>query len=337
MMSRLRIGAIGLGLLGGAQVNTIARSVAAGELVAVADFDRARAQAVAADLPGDVRVMATAEELIASDGVDAVTIASSASSHLPLVLACIEQRKPVFCEKPLALTAADCEKILDAEIAAGRRFVQVGFMRRYDAAFMDLKAAVDTGDLGEVVALQYVHRAADVPDSLDSTAHTTEAVVHEVDTTRWLLDDDIVEVRVTGPGGRSGLDEWLDPQFFYFRTVRGAMIYVEVFLRAGYGYEIGCEVVGRNGIARLTNAAPVEIGLDFKTVGKREKDYTVRFADSYRRELSAWAEDVLRGVVDGPNAWDGYTAATATDACLEALRDGKTVAVQLRERPDLYR
>lgn len=336
-MSRLRIGAIGLGLLGGAQVDTIAHSVAAGELVAVADFDLARAQAVAAELPGDVRVMATAEELIASDEVDAVTIASSASSHLSLVLACIEHRKPVFCEKPLALTAADCEKILDAEVTAGRRFVQVGFMRRYDSAFMDLKAAVETGDLGEVVALQYVHRAADVPAHVDSTAHTTEAVVHEVDTTRWLLDDDIVEVRVKGPGGRSGLDEWLDPQFFYFRTARGTMIYIEVFLRAGYGYEIGCEVVGRNGIARLTNAAPLEVSLGFKTVGKREKDYTVRFADSYRRELSAWAEDVSRGVVDGPNAWDGYAAAAVTDACLEALRHGTTVDVRLRERPKLYR
>lgn len=335
-MNRIRIGAIGLGMVGSAQVKTIARSVGAGELVAVADVDQDRAQTIAESLPGDVRVFATAEELIASDEVDAVTIASNAESHLSLVLACIEHRKPVFCEKPLALTAADCELIVEAEVRAGRRFVQVGFMRRYDAAFVDLKNAVDTGDLGEVVSLQFVHRAADVPSSVGSSAHTTEAVVHEADSTRWLLDDDIVEVRVTGNGGRFGLDEWLDPQFFYFRTARGVMIYSEVFLHATYGYEIGCDVVGRSGVARLTNSPPVAVSLDFRTAGVREKDFTVRFGDAYRRELEVWAADAVQGIVSGPNAWDGYCAAAVTDACLESLRSGTPVQVQTRTRPPLY-
>ena len=198
-----------------------------------------RAQTIAESLPGDVRVFKTSEELIAWDEIDAVTIASSADSHLSLVLACIEHRKPVICEKPLALTAAPCELILEAEVRAGRRFVQAGFMRRYDTAFVELKAAVDAGDLGEIVSLQFVHRAADVPSSAGSSAHTTEAVVHEVDSTRWLLDDDIVEVRVTGNAGQFGLDDWLDPQFFYLQTASGVMIYSEVFLHATHGYEIG--------------------------------------------------------------------------------------------------
>lgn len=324
-------------MVGSAQVATIAQSVAAGELVAVFDIDTARAQSIADGLPGNVRVMNSADELIASDEVDAVVIASSASTHLNLVLACIENRKPVFCEKPLALTGADCEQILDAEIAAGRRFVQVGFMRRFDNAFVDLKAAVGTGKLGEVVALHCVHRAADVPDSFTSTMHTTEAVVHEVDSTRWLLDDEVVEVRVVGVGGRTGVEEWLDPQFFTFRTAGGVIVDTEVFLRSGYGYEIGCDVVGRKGVARLTNDLPVAVSLDFQQSGTREKDFTVRFADSYRRELSAWAEDAVRGVVTGPNAWDGYAAAAVTDSCIESLRTGTTVAVTLRPRPALYK
>jgi myo-inositol 2-dehydrogenase/D-chiro-inositol 1-dehydrogenase len=335
-MNRLRIGVIGLGMLGSQHVATIARSVGAAELVAVFDIDDQRAASIAASLPGDVRVSQSAEDLIASAEVDAVVIASSAPSHLALVLACVENRKHVFCEKPLALSAADCEQILDAETAAGGRFVQVGFMRRYDPAYEELKASVDTGDLGEIVALHCVHRNADVPQTFTSTMHTTEAVVHEADATRWLLGDDIVEVRVAGPGGRSGVDEWLDPQFFSFRTARGAIIDVEVFLRAGYGYEIGCEVVGRRGVARLTNAAPSAVSLDFQTVGSRDKDFTVRFADAYRRELTAWAEDARRGVVNGPDAWDGYAAAAVTDSCIEALRSGAPSAVRLRARPAIY-
>ncbi|WP_349428800.1 Gfo/Idh/MocA family oxidoreductase [Microbacterium sp. LWS13-1.2] len=317
-------------------MKTFARSVGAGDLVAVSDIDVDRAQAIAETLPGDVRVFRTAEELIASDEIEAVTIASSAESHLALVLACIEHRKPVFCEKPLALTAADCQLIIDAEVRAGRRFVQVGFMRRYDAAFVELKSEVDTGNLGEIVSLQFVHRAADVPPSVTSSAHTTEAVVHEADSTRWLLNDEIVEVRVQGNAGRFGLDEWLDPQFFYFRTAAGVMIYSEVFLKATYGYEISCDVVGRSGVARLTNATPVVVSLDFHVSGVREKDFTVRFGEAYRRELEAWALDAVEGVVNGPNAWDGYCASAVTDACLESLRSGTPIQVQSRPRPALY-
>lgn len=335
-MNRIRIGAIGLGHVGAAQVETIARSVGAGDLVAVSDLDVPRARTIADALPGTVRVLETPEELIASDEVDAVTIASSADSHLSLVLACIEHRKPVFCEKPLALTAEDCEQILEAEVRAGRRFVQVGFMRRYDAAFVGLKAAVDTGDLGEVVSMRFVHRAADVPSWVTSAAHTTEAVVHEADSTHWLLDDEIVEVRVVGNGGTFGLDEWLDPQFFSFRTARGVMIFSEVFLKAAYGYEIQCDVVGRRGVGRLTNSPSVSVSLDFRESGVREADFTVRFGDAYRRELEAWALDAVEGVVNGPNAWDGYRASAVTDACLESLRTGTPVAVAYRSRPSLY-
>jgi len=51
------------------------------------------------------------------------------------VLAAIEAGKPVFCEKPLAPTTEACLRIIDAEVARGRRLVQVGFMRRYDAGY----------------------------------------------------------------------------------------------------------------------------------------------------------------------------------------------------------
>ena len=58
------------------------------------------------------------------------------------VLAAIAAGKPVFCEKPLATTQEACLRIVEAERAPGRRLVQVGFMRRYDAAYRALKAVV---------------------------------------------------------------------------------------------------------------------------------------------------------------------------------------------------
>ena len=86
---------------------------------------------------------ATGEDLIRDDAVDAVVVASWGPTHEEFVLACIAAGKPVFCEKPLATTVEACRRILDAEMAHGRRLVQVGFMRRYDAGYRAMKEAVD--------------------------------------------------------------------------------------------------------------------------------------------------------------------------------------------------
>ena len=76
--------------------------------------------------------MTTGQDLISDPGVDAIIVASWGPTHEEYVLAGIAAGKQVFCEKPLATTREACERILDAEVAAGRRLVMVGFMRRYD-------------------------------------------------------------------------------------------------------------------------------------------------------------------------------------------------------------
>ena len=63
-------------------------------------------------------------------------------------LASIAAGKPVLCEKPLAETAAECEQILRAKEAAGKRLVQTGFMRRYDRGYVELRARVASGEIG---------------------------------------------------------------------------------------------------------------------------------------------------------------------------------------------
>ena len=118
-------------MIGQDHIRRITQVLTGGAVVAVNDVDAARAGQVAAGLPGAV-VHATAADLIADAGVDAVLVASWGPAHEEQVLAAIGAGKPVFCEKPLAPTSDACLRIMDAEMAAGRRCVQVGFMRRYD-------------------------------------------------------------------------------------------------------------------------------------------------------------------------------------------------------------
>lgn len=95
------------------------------------DIDAARAEEAAA--PVGARVSPDGAALIAADDVDAVLVTSWGPTHAEHVRHAVAAGKPVFCEKPLATTAEDCLRVVEAETALGRRLVQVGFMRRYDA------------------------------------------------------------------------------------------------------------------------------------------------------------------------------------------------------------
>src|SRR5262249_58842560 len=90
---------------------------------------------------------------VAPGTIDAVLIASPDATHGALAVACIEAGKPVLCEKPLAPTAAECLKVVAAEVKAGRRLVQVGFMRRFDPSYAAMKAALADGSLGRAVMM----------------------------------------------------------------------------------------------------------------------------------------------------------------------------------------
>src|SRR6188768_3830369 len=122
-MRVLRVGVIGTGMIGQDHIRRMTTVLAGVAVTAVTDVDVDVAKQVAASLPG-ATLHATGEDLIADPAVDAVVVCSWGPTHEQYVLASIAAGKPVFCEKPLATTAAAALRIVQAEVAAGRRLVQ---------------------------------------------------------------------------------------------------------------------------------------------------------------------------------------------------------------------
>ncbi len=165
----VRVGVIGVGMIGQDHIRRVTQVLTGGSVTAVNDVDAARAGQVAAGLPGAV-THPTAQDLIADGNVDAVLVASWGPAHEEQVVAAIAAGKPVFCEKPLAPSSDACLRILDAEMAAGRRLIQVGFMRRYDAGYRAMKATLDDGGIGAPLLMHCAHRNPSVPDYGFTTA-----------------------------------------------------------------------------------------------------------------------------------------------------------------------
>jgi myo-inositol 2-dehydrogenase/D-chiro-inositol 1-dehydrogenase len=332
----VRVGVIGVGMIGEDHVRRLSRVLSGGLVVAVSDVDPARAAAVA-DRAGGARVHHTGQDLIADETVDGVVVTSWGPTHAEYVLACIAAGKPVFCEKPLATTQEDCLRVISAEVAGGRRLVQVGYMRRYDAAYRSLKAVLDGGGIGPATMFHSAHRNPSVPAHYTADMAITDTAVHDIDVARWLLGDEIAAVTVLRPRRSSrALGDLQDPMLVILETAGGVLVDVEIAVTIGYGYDIRGEVVGETGTASLAAGGDVVVRSANSHSGRVPVDWRERFGRAYDTELQEWLDSVAAGTCTGPSGWDGYAATAVADAGMEALRSGGRVPVSLAGRPDLY-
>jgi len=330
-----RVGVIGTGAIGVEHLRRIQQRMGGASVVAVSDIDGGRARDVAAGV--GARALATGGELIAAPEVEVVVVTSWGPTHEEFVLAALAAGKPVFCEKPLATTAEGCRRIVEAEVKRDRRLVQVGFMRRYDAGYRALRAVVAGGQVGVPLLVHCAHRNPAVGESYTTDMAITDTAIHELDVLRWLLDDDWTSVQVVYPRKtRHASGHLRDPQLVLLETARGVRVDLEIFVNCKYGYDIQCEVVGETGIARLPEPAGVPMRSEARRSVPILVDWKQRFIDAYDVELQAFFDGLRAGQLTGPSAWDGYAAALAADACLEAQRTGKVVPVRPGQRPGLY-
>lgn len=330
-MTDLRVGIVGVGVMGADHAERVARRTAGARLVAVSDPDIARAETVAKSL--DARVVEDPLDLIAADDVDAVILASPGFAHAEQLFACLEHRKPVLCEKPLTMDAASSLQVVEAEHKVGRPLIQVGFMRRFDPEYAALKELLDSGELGRTLVLHNVHRNKSAPVTFRSEMIVRDSMVHEVDIARWLLGDEITRITVNAPKP-SGLvgDGVLDPQLALFELANGAMADVEVFVNFQVGYEVRCEAVAERGSATIGLGSGVFTRAGGQWGGAVPADFRVRFERAYDIEVQRWVEAAARGAIDGPSAWDGYAAVAVCEAGIESLTSGRPVDVDLADR-----
>jgi myo-inositol 2-dehydrogenase/D-chiro-inositol 1-dehydrogenase len=300
----------------------------------VADVDPARACAVAEALPG-VNVAADAAALIADPAVDAVVIASHDSTHAELARAAVQAGKPVMCEKPLAPTVAECEVVIRAEAQAlagrGRELISVGFMRRFDPAYQELKLAVEAASYGTPLLLHCVSRGVSSAPGTTSEYSVTGAAIHEFDIVPWLLDSPIVEVSWHAPRSSAMVSGLKDPQLILLRTADGALTTLEVFLNAGYGYDIGCEVVCEQGTLALAPTGRILTNHAGAGSVAHPADWRPRFADAYRLQLQAWIGAIAAGRPSPlATARDGLVATVIAEAVIASMHDGgRFVAVDV--------
>ncbi|MEW1750391.1 Gfo/Idh/MocA family protein [Streptomyces angustmyceticus] len=333
----LGVAVIGTGRMGADHVRRINEVISGARVAAVVDIDADRIKRLADGITGCTPYTDPAAAMD-DPAVDAVLIASPGPAHEAALLEAFARDLPVLCEKPLTPDAASALRVLEAERALGHRRVQVGFMRRYDADYRSLKSLLEQGAYGRPLMLHNKHRNADTPPGFTNAMMINDSVVHEIDVTRWLLEDEITAVRVLRPAPTGNAPEGLsDPQLVLFETAGGQVVDTEIFVNCGFGYQVGCEAVCEHGTARIGDDHGVFSNAAGRWGGAVPPGFVERFEEAYDRQVQHWVNATRRGEVEGPSCWDGYAAAAVCEAGVRAQTTGERVPVELIERPALYR
>ena len=333
----LRIGVIGCGAIGQDHALRIHRKLSGARIVALNDINLAATYAFNDTFRLGAKVYEHYQDLVNAPDVDALLIASWGPAHAEQLLACIAAGKPVFCEKPMATSAESGLRVVEAEVKAGKKLVQVGFMRRFDAGYRALKKALDAGTIGDALMVHCDHRNPSVPEIYGGDMCITDTFVHEIDVLRWLLDDDYVTAQVVeGRKSRNSHAGLHDPVMVLLETSKGIRIDTEIFVGCRFGYDIQCQVVGEMGAANLPEPSSVALRLNGRASTAIQMDWKQRFIDAYDVELQEWIDGTQRGQVNGPTAWDGYFASATAEACVEARRSKAIVPISLAPRPAFY-
>ncbi len=328
----LRIGIIGAGIMGADHARIFAEEVPGTTLQVICDADQKRAKA-AADETGAMSVTNDPSAVINDASVDAVVIAAPDQFHAPLTLACIAAGKPVLCEKPLSQEGKECLAVLAAEEKSGRHLVQIGFMRRFDPSYAEIKALLTRGDLGKALMFHCFHRNVAPAYGFQASMAICNSAPHEFDVARWMLDSDFKTISVFRPpsGGETA------PVFMVLETVAGQLVNIEVNISATYGYDVRGELVGEKGTAFLRAPVLTDVNLGLKQINTYPADWRPRFVDAYRQQNRAWVKSITSGKPNlGASAWDGYCSTAVAQAGVEALNTGKTVAVTQIAKPKFY-
>lgn len=314
------IGIIGVGIMGRGHALYLSDYVKGGKVVAIYDANLATAQKVAKEVFKKTKVLPKVYKdlsMILDDQlVKAVIIASPDHLHANHLEKAILAGKDVLCEKPLASKEKDARKVAKL-VRNSKSIVGIGFMRRFDRPYQDLKKEIESGKYGKVLQIRCTSRNVSSPTAT-TVLLLTNVAVHEIDIIRWLLGEEIVSVSVNFAKTTSKANSNLsDPISVNCYTESGVLTTIDICANSTYGYEVGMEVITENGSLVIENLGQLNIAYNFKLPtrkgGTLHKDWMGRFKQAYIAELKAFVNSLQKRKLDKNLATveDGLAASIA--------------------------
>ena len=339
-MKKLGVGVLGVGEMGKRHADNLRRLVPQARLVAVADTAGERARQVASELEID-RSENSLEAMLELKDVESVVIATPDKFHARAIIAAAEAGKDILCEKPIALTLADAHSALQAVAKAGVR-LQIGFMRRYDPAYIAAMQRVESGDVGEPVLFKSVGRDKDPAPIAAYQSNVNGMIlynntIHDFDLARWLMRDEVTEVHSYGTVAiRPEVAQYGDvvASSVNLSYSRGAIGNIESYVQAVYAYDVRTEIVGSKGsvfVGSLQHTPASFLSTNGETRPLADH-FLARFADAYLAEMRDFVDNMLHDRPSRVSGDEGLRALAIAVAAENSLLQRRPCAVEFEAK-----
>ncbi|GHB20267.1 inositol 2-dehydrogenase [Pseudovibrio japonicus] len=322
------IGLLGAGRIGKTHAKAVSQLESA-KLAAVYDPFEEAAKEIAAQTGARIDSL---DAIMNDPAIDAVIIATPTDLHAEQIEQAARAGKAIFCEKPIHLDGdrvRDCLKVVEETDAK----LMVGFNRRFDPNFAEVKRQIEAGAVGEVELVQITSRDPSPPPAeyaARSGGLFKDMMIHDFDMARFLLGEEVVDISAMGSSivdpaiGEAGD---VDTATVMLKTASGKIAVITNSRRATYGYDQRVEVHGSKGLVSAENKRTTTV-----TVAN-ENGYTAeplmdffmeRYVDAYRIELETFVKALTEGTAMSPSGIDGLKA-------LELAETATTEVAKARE------
>jgi myo-inositol 2-dehydrogenase/D-chiro-inositol 1-dehydrogenase len=332
MAKTLTIGLIGAGRIGRVHAQNLVRHIPGARVHVIADVNEQAARQAAAQF-GVPKVVTDYRSALASPDVQAVLICSSTDTHARIAEEAAQTGKHIFCEKPIAHSLAEIDRALAAVEKAGVK-LQVGFNRRFDANFLRVRRAIESGEIGEPSLMHIISRDP-APPSIEyiqvSGGIFLDMTIHDFDMARYLIGDEVEEVftlagvRVDSAIGAAGD---VDTAVVMLKFANGVIGTIDNSRRAAYGYDQRVEVLGSKGAISTQNNYPNQAIISDGQSIRRDLPlnfFMDRYAESFVTELAAFVDAVLQDKPVPVSGHDGRVPVVMGLAAAKSYREGRPV------------
>ncbi|MCS7125400.1 MAG: Gfo/Idh/MocA family oxidoreductase [Aigarchaeota archaeon] len=341
MVRRVKVCVIGAGRAGEVHALNLVKRITIAELVAIVDTDLALAKQLSEKV-GGVNCYRTLSEALKNKEIEAVFITTPTFTHSQLTIEAAEAGVHVFCEKPMALSLEEADKMISVAKKNNVK-LQIGFMRRFDPEIRKVKSLIVDGVIGRPVLVKSLTRGPGLPprwalDPKTGIGMIAEVSSHDFDSVRWLMGSEPKTVyseadALINPDFKKEYETYHDVYVSIIRFENNGIGVVDGGCPVGYGYDARLEILGTEGLIIVGDVKGGSLMLcksDKKAVTETFPSWRNRFSEGYIGE----AESFLRAIIEDKNpevtGEDGRKALEIVLAALESMRTNRPVTLPLR-------
>jgi scyllo-inositol 2-dehydrogenase (NAD+) len=335
----IRVCVVGTGRAGMVHAKNFRWRVPLAHLVAIVDQDAGRADQAVKDLYLDTPPYTSLEDALNRSEFDAVVITTPTFTHAELTLLAAKAGKHILCEKPMALTLAETDQMIEAAQKAMVN-LQIAFMRRFDPAFVAAKKQIDEGLIGQPIIVRSLTRGPGLPPTWARDPHTSigmlaEVNSHDFDTIRWLAGSNYSRVYAQAgsfkaPEIKEQFPSFYDTAVVSLQMENGTFGMLDGVCPVGYGYDARAEVVGSEGILMIGENREMALTRVTRNTGIVQKNFIswpIRFENAYIEEATHFVTCIRDGKQSPVTGFDGRCSLEAILAATESIRTGQPINI----------